>query len=88
MGEVPEALRSSVVLFLSYKDIIICHSVETERGALALSVFRQGIASSALAGIGVGFFSCLLSSADKQRPRARAECEAFSPFSLRPLSAL
>lgn len=49
MGEVPEALRSSVVLFLSYKDIIIC------------------IASSALAGIGVGFFSCLLSSADKQR---------------------
>ena len=39
MGEVPEALRSSVVLFLSYKDIIICHSVETERGALALSVF-------------------------------------------------
>ncbi|CAE7218643.1 unnamed protein product [Symbiodinium pilosum] len=46
------------------------------------SLKESGIASSSLAGIGVGFFSCLLSSADKQRQensgkhtdRSRIQC--------------
>ena len=43
-----------------------------------------GIASSALAGIGVGFFSCLLSSADKQRPSsAENRASASTSASLR-----